>query len=393
MFRAEMKKIWRPGIIALGIILSLLLYFSLMYRWVKPFTQYRDSTGTDSLGMTLELCNKFMEKYGNDIDADEFAGIKREYTQLLSLAGEKITENELFVRNGINNYEDYLQYMQKAVNGDERYDYGIYSKMRDLIIQETGKSPIYFETYETIMQQYETAGRNRTSVLPAEVVLYANNYFVYLIIWCLICTFLIAAPVMVNDRANHVIASQYASKIGKKIYGTQYLCMVISTMMIVSMIVCVALFIWRTTGTLQYENSKIMSFLNTETSVVTLTYGQLLRYFVLITYLLTLGITNIVFYLSANSTNVIHMLIKTIPVLIAGCLIGLFMQGALCQSNSIYSMCHIPYCELIIAFIVFAVGLVLNFRNYRRLRREDPSSLVRVEVPAFITIKKTPDRP
>ena len=261
--------------------------------------------------------------------------------------------------------------MQKAINGDEGYDYDTYFQMRDLIIQETGKSPIYFETYETIMQQYETAGRNRTSVLPAEVVLYANNYFVYLIIWCLICTFLIAAPVMVNDRANHVIASQYSSKIGKKLYGTQYLCMVISAILIVSMIVCAALAVWRTTGTLQYRNSKIMSFLNTETSVVTLTYGQLLLYFVLITYLLTLGITNIVFYLSANSTNVINMLIKTIPVLIAGCLLALLMQGACCERNRIYRICHIPCCELIIACIVFVVSLCLDFENYRRLRRED----------------------
>ncbi len=371
MVRAEMKKIWKPGIVVLGIILSLLFYFSFMYRWVKPFTQYHDSTGTDSLGVTLELCSEFIEKYGNEIDADEFAEIEREYTQLLSLAGARIAENELFVQNEIHSYEDYLQYMQKALNGEEGYDYGTYSKMRDLMIQETGKSPIYFEAYENIMQRYRTAGGDRTSVLPAEVVLYANNYFVYLMIWCLLCTFLIAAPVMVNDRASHVIANQYSSKIGKKLYRTQYLCMEISVMVIVSMIVCAALFVWRTTGTLQYRNSEMTSFLNTETSVVALTYGRFILYVVLITYLLTLGITNIVFYLSANSTNVISMLIKTIPVLIAGCLIALLMQGAFCERNCIYRICHIPCCELIIAGIVFVVSLCLNFENYRRLRRED----------------------
>lgn len=77
------------------------------------------------------------------------------------------------------------------------------------------------------------------------------------------------------------------------------------------------------------------------------------------------------YYLSANSTNAINMLIKTIPVLIAGCLVGLLMQGALCESNSIYNILHIPYCELIIALIIFGAGIFLNFGNYRVLRRND----------------------
>ena len=111
--------------------------------------------------------------------------------------------------------------------------------------------------------------------------------------------------------------------------------------------------------------------LNMETSVVPLTYGRSLLYFIIITYLLTLEMTNIVFYLSANSTNAINMLIKTIPVLIAGCLVGLLMQGALCESNSIYNILHIPYCELIIALIIFGAGIFLNFGNYRVLRRND----------------------
>lgn len=368
MFGAEMKKIWTPGIIVLVTTISLLLFFSFMSRWVKPF-QFND--GTDKLDVTLELCNDLIDKYGNSIEADEFAEIENEYKQLLSGASTIIAENDLFMQNGIHDYEDYFQYMQNAISGYEGYDYNTYSEMRSLIVQGTEKSSIYLEVYENVIRQYKAAGKDRTNILPFEILVYSNNYFVYLIIWCLICAFLFAAPVMVNDRANNVTANQYSSKRGKKLYRTQYMCMVISVIVIVSIIALTALFVWRTTGTLQYANSEIASFLNMETSVIPLTYGRLLLYFIIITYLLTLGMTNIVFYLSANSTNAINMLIKAIPVLIAGCLVGLLMQGALCESNSIYNILHIPYCELIIALIIFGAGIFLNFGNYRVLRRND----------------------
>lgn len=368
MFGAEMKKIWKPGIIVLVVFISLLLFFSFMSRWIKPF---QSNDGIDRLEVTLELCNDFIDKYGNSIEVNEFAEIESEYRRLLSGVSTIAAEYDLFMQNGINDYEDYFQYMQNAINGYDGYDYNTYSEMRNLIIQASGKPSIYFEIYETIIQQYKAADINRTSILPFEILAYSNNYFVYLIICCLICAFLMVAPVMVNDRAENVIANQYSSKSGRKLYKTQYMCMVISVIMIVSIIVLAALLIWRTTGALQYVNSEISSFLNTETSVVPLTYGRLILYFIIITYLLTLGTTNIVFFLSANSTNAINMLIKTIPVLIAGCLVGLFMQGAFCESNSIYNILHIPYCELIIVFIVFIVGVFLNFENYRLLQRND----------------------
>lgn len=368
MFYAEMKKIWKPGIVALIIIISVLLFSAFMLRCVKPFL-FDD--GSDRTEVTLELCSSFIDKYGNTIEEDEFVEIENEYKQLLYGANTMIAETDLFLQNGIDDYEDYFQYMQNAILGYDGYDYNTYAEMREQIIQATGKSSMYFEIYEDIIQQYKSAGTGRTSIMPFEILAYANDYFVSMIIWCLICIFLIAAPVMVNDRANHMIANQYSSKKGKKIHRTQYLCMTLSVLITVSIITLVAMLIWKATGTLQYAGSGISSFLNSETSVLPLTYGRFILCFIIITYLLTLGIANIVFYLSAKSVNAINMLIKAIPVLIAGCFVGLFMEGLLCESNSIYKILHITGCELIVALVIFVVGVFLNVRNYRTLRRSD----------------------
>ncbi len=368
MFCAEMKKIWKPGTAALIIIISVLVFSAFMLRCVKPF---QSDAASDSTGVTLELCSSFIDKYGNTIEADEFAEIENEYRQLLYGANAMITQTDLFIKNGVCNYEDYFQYMQNAIFGYEGYDYNTYAQMRELIIQETGRSSMYFEAYEDIMQQYESAGADRSSIMPFEILAYSNDYFISMIILCLICTFLIAAPVMVNDRANHVTANQYSSKKGRKIHKIQYLCMNISVLITVTIIILAALLIWKTTGTLHYADSVISSFLNDETSVFPLTYWRFILCFVIITYLLTLGIANIVFYLSAKSVNAINMLVKTIPVLMAGCFMGLFMKGLLCESNGLYKIFHVPGCELIAVFTIFAVSVFLNFRNYRKLRRSD----------------------
>ncbi len=371
MFYAEMKKIWKPTIIIIIVMISILIFFSFMFGCIKPF---HAGDGDDSLGVKLEICSDLTAKYGNSIEPDEFAEVENDYSQLMSGTDSVISENELFAQNGVSNHEDYIRYMQNAINGSEGYDYAAYSEMRDMIINETGLSPLYFEVYEDILQKYReayAAGDGRTGILPFEILVYSNNYFVYLIILCIICAFPAAALVMVNDRSSNISACQYSSSKGRRIYMIQYMCMNISVTIITSIAAAAALYMWKTTGAFKYAGSAISSFLNEEVSVMSLTYGCLVVYFIIIAYILALGTSGIVFFLSANSTNIINMLTKAVPVTVAGCIIGLLMQDAFCESNAIYSAVHIPYCELITAFIVFAVSISLNIINYRLLLRHD----------------------
>lgn len=188
------------------------------------------------------------------------------------------------------------------------------------------------------MQKYReayAAGDGRTGILPFEILVYSNNYFVYLIILCIICAFPAAALVMVNDRSSNVSACQYSGSKGRRIYMIQYICMNISAAIIVSVAAAAALYMWKTTGAFKYAGSAISSFLNEAVSVMPLTYGRLVVYFVLIAYILALAASGIVFFLSANSTSTVNMLTKAVPVIIAACIIGLLMQDAFCESNAI----------------------------------------------------------
>ena len=366
MFSAEMKKIWTFRTVLVIVIFSVLFFFSFLYQWIKPF----QSEG-DVLSVRLNILSDWIVKYGNTIDQAEFKEIEDGYNDVLYQAWSVIGENSYFKENGIRNYGDYLDYEQKAINGYKGYDYGVYSKMRSLLTENTGYSRIWFQEYENVMQEYREYGKEKSSILPFEIFVYTSNYLVYLAIWCLVCVFFIAAPVMVNDRESNVVAAQYSSRIGKKTYRLQYVCTMFSTFIVVSIIAGIGMMVWKTTGSFLFLKSNMSSFLNTEAFRLSVSYGKYILLFIIIIYLLALGISSIVFCLSAHSSNMTSMLLKSIPALACGILIILLLQNALCENNLIYRLTGQKYCEVIAAAIVLMIGILLNFGSYKKMYKKD----------------------
>ncbi|MCM1261334.1 MAG: hypothetical protein NC313_01335 [Butyrivibrio sp.] len=379
MYFAEMRKIWRFKTILFIVAISVLFFASFMYQWIKPFMWDKESIGSaDSLHEKMSILSTWISQYGNSIDEKEFKEIEDNYNNILSQAysiidadnepsGCRESQNDCFKANGVNSYEDYLNYGQKAISGYDGYDYGVYSQMRNLILQNTGHSSIYFQEYENLIQQYKISGDIRSSILPFEVLAYTNNYLVNLMTLCLICVFFIAAPVMVGDRENNVVDAQHSSKIGKKIYRIQYICMMISSVIVVSLVIIIAMMMWKMTGAYIFAKSDMASFLNTENFAVALSYKKYIVFFIIMTYLLTLGIGSMIFYLSARSSNDISMMLKAIPALAVGYCLVLIFKNSFCESNLIYGLLGQRYCEIMAAAAVLMAGVFVNVGDYRAI--------------------------
>lgn len=366
MYFAEMRKIWKLKTILFIVVISVLFFASFMYQWIKPFMRDEESIGSaDSLHEKMNILSTWVSQYGNSVDETEFREIEDNYNYILRQAYSIIDENDYFKDNGINDYEDYLDYGQKVISGYDGYDYGVYSQMRNLILQNTGHHYIYFQEYENLIQQYKTSGDVRSSILPFEVFVYTNNYLVNLMTLCLICIFFVAAPVMVDDRENNVVDAQYSSKIGRKIYRIQYICMMISSVVVVSFVIIIAMMMWGMTGTYIFVKSDMASFLNTENFSVALTYGKYIVFFIIMTYFLTLGISGMIFYLSARSSNSISMMLKAIPILAVGYCLVLIFKNSFCESNLIYGLFSKKYCEIMAVVMVLMAGVFVNVGNYR----------------------------
>ncbi|MBD5524104.1 MAG: hypothetical protein HDR04_06740 [Lachnospiraceae bacterium] len=366
MFAAEMKKIWTFRSMLLIIFFSVLFFYSFLYQWIKPFRWEEDS-----LNVRLDILSDWIARYGNTIDQTEFEEIEDGYNDILYQAWSVIGENSYFEENGVEDYEDYLDYEQNAINGYEGYDYSVYAKMRSLIAENTGYSRIWFQEYENMMQEYRAYGKERNSILPFEVYVYTGNYLMYLAIWCLVCVFFIAAPVMVNDRENNIVAAQYSSRIGKKTYRMQYVCTMFSVFIVVSSITVIGMLAWRTTGVFLFAGSDMSSFLNTEVFAISVTYGKYIILFIIMVYLLALGVSGILFCLSAHSPNMTSMLLKAIPALAGGILIVLLLQNALCESNLIYRLTGRKYCEVVVTAVILTAGILLNLGSYKALYKKD----------------------
>lgn len=299
------------------------------------------------------------------------AEMKKIWTNIFYQAWSVIGENGYFEEKGVEDYGDYLDYEQKVINGYEGYDYSVYSKMRSLLEENTGYSRIWFQEYENVMQEYREYGEEKSSILPFEVFVYTGNYLMYLAIWCLVCVFFIAAPVMVNDRENNIVAAQYSNRIGKKTYRMQYVCTMFSAFIVVSFIVVIGVLAWGTTEAFLFVGSDMSSFLNTEIFAVSITYGKYIMLFIIMAYLLALGVSSILFFLSAHSPNMTSMLLKAIPALAGGILIVLLLQNALCESNLIYCLTGRKYSEVIVSAMVLVTGILLNLGSYKALHKKD----------------------
>lgn len=366
MISAELKKILKPESILIIAILSFLLFTSFLYRWIKPFNFEGDSFNT-----RIDVLRTWIDDYGNSIDETEFREIEANYNDILRQSAAMIADTDYFNEHGINNYEEYLNYAQNAISGNAGYDYGVYSKMRDMLSENTEVSSIYLQEYEAILTEYKSCGVERNHILPYEVITYTNNYFTYLAIWCFVSVFVLAAPVMVNDRASNVVSAQFSSKRGKSIYRIQYITMLATSFVVVSIIIAIGLIAWSKTGTLAFAESNLNSFLNRDIPAVSMTYSDFIKIFIGIIYLLSLGISSIVFFLSARSSHAIEMLLETIPVLVLGCFIALLLQGAFFENNFVFELTKIKYWEVYISIFVLLIGLILNFGGYRFILKHD----------------------
>ena len=366
MFAAEMKKIWTFRTVLVIIIFSALFFFSFLYQWIKPF-QWEG----DILNVRLDILSDWIARYGNAIEQAEFEEIEDGYNNILYQARSVIGENGYFEENGVEDYGDYLDYEQKAINGYEGYDYSVYSKMRSLLEESTGYSQIWFQECESVMQKYREYGEEKSSILPFEVFVYTSNYLMYLAIWCLVCLFFIAAPVMVNDRENNIVAAQYSSRIGKKTYRMQYVCTMFSAFIVVTFIVVIGMLAWGTTGVFLFAESDMSSFLNTEVFVVPITYGKYVMFFLIMVYLLAFGVGSILFFMSAHSQTMTSMLLKAIPALVGGILIVLLLQNAFTENNPIYHLTRRKYCEVFVTTVVLVAGIFFNLGGYKALHKKD----------------------
>lgn len=394
MLLEEMKKIWRPGIVAILILMGFIfyhLYLSFNIDYFPNGPQYEGE---------FEVTKGWIEKYGTSLQDEEAEEIKKTLPKLNKEADEYVKSYDLCQKYDLKNYEEYKQFYADYVlgqSGDIKEDEQVFyqdAMIIDNYLVSQATDNIAGRIYGTSMgmdffsvkQQYRVDTETRAydegytkkeydhaaatfygkdeawrNILPTQVIEATSSYFGYLMIWVLLSVCLLVSPVLVRDKMSGMRSLQWSSKEGRRILNVQRRAALLSTVLLTTLNYLIFGMLFATNGTQAFFNSRMYSFLFTTFSWPNWTYRTWCIVILIMGYMLSISMGLAAFFLSQYSGNYIAMLLKLIPLfIIAVILAPKLMEYLFYYNNWIYHRLKVPYIEGYVAIGLLIAGCILS---------------------------------
>lgn len=400
MLWEEMKKIWRPGMVLLLLLLGVVFYTMFLEFYIRHFPNGPYNT------RMLEEGKRLVLTYGTNLSQKEMAELEKEISALRSQADRYVRESEIGKKHGLETYEQYDAFMREAsqaasaegVGADQKKNYKDSMRLRQYLqdekmhnIEERLYAACWFvETYhakETYGPQFELTGASTKeqphaklfyaddkkwqNILPYEVPLAASAYAGYLLVWICVSVCILLSPLLVRDRMSRMRSLQYSSRRGRGIYRSQLAAVMLSALLVTAGNLAVFGGLFLTRGTAVFFPCRMYSFAVMQLCWPDWTHGAWCLMLVFLCYLMAVGTAGIVFCLAQGSRNYVIMLLRIVPLATA---LALFcpklMENAFYFGNKLYQLSGIPYVELWSAGAVFVVGMGLCALGCRQFKKD-----------------------
>lgn len=402
--KEELKKIVRPGMIGILLVMGVIYYTMFMEFYIRYFPNGPQAEGI------FDVSAKLAGQYGASLSENEIAEVKKGLSELYGEADRYIGEFSLSREHGLKSYEDYIAFKEKCneevqqsggtadqnenyrdmklienyLTGGETDNIGgrIYGtewilrfyereqEIREQFLKGEWETDFSVREIERISLLYE--GEAWQNILPQEVVENTSVYMYFLLIWMCISICLLVTPLQVKDRMNRMRNFQYSSKRGRKTFWVQFRAAMLSAFALTTVNLAVFMGIFAANKTAFFWDCRMYSFAATGFSWVNWKYGTWLIVLVLICALIAMGIAAAAFFMAYYSANYISLLLKLIPVVVV---LAVLLPAALGQAfyfyNELYRITKIPYVEALLTGLVFAAGNFLCAGTYRRIKRRD----------------------
>ena len=339
LFWQEMKKIWRPGVLA-----AIVLIGAMFYKLRPDF--YREHFGGDYA--IYQMSVEWAEKYGPTMEQSErdeldaqLAEEKETFSQLIANIPEAVeaglTDYDSYVdfcRNDDRDHntgiidpyvytEDYRQrwdfiwYIWRNTNCERIEDLERFMSSYDLAIEEPTSSWEYFLSTSTPQEQarvLELKAMDQRDYLPSPLYSATVNYFRYLATWNIMGVILLLSPTLVRDRLRRVRSTQWSSRTGRGVLNTQIMAGLASSLLfsMISAAVYSALFL--ANGVLLFKDFPIYGIYSS--CWFDMTYGQYVLALVGLALLAGLITGALTLFFSNYSGNYVAMLLKAVPLLV-----------------------------------------------------------------------------
>lgn len=393
MLKEEMKKIWRPGMVAVLVLLGFVYYTMFLEFHIHYFPNGPQNAGEFAVAADL------VKESGTRM-TDE---VRQRLTQMLP---ELYAEADAYVAGyaytkqyGLTTFEEYIGFYQNAVEnvaGGQAADLNaMYADAMRLnaylTSEETGNIEGRIHGARSILERYDAIASGEAepgylpgedgepgreylhgqetfygadeawrNILPAQVTEATSDYLGRLLVWQCLSIGILLSPLLVRDRMSRMRGLQWSSRAGRKIFTVQLKAALLSALLLnlLNLLLFGGLFLSRGSGV--FFSCRMYSFLYAAFCWPNWTYGAWCAVLVLLGLLVSTGLAAAVFVLSRYSNNYIGMLLKLIPVIAAAAIFcPKLMANGFYVNNPLYQMIPLPYVEGAAAAVIFLAGVVL----------------------------------
>lgn len=343
----ELRKIWRPG------ILAAILLLGAVYYWMFPEFYIEYFCNGPAERAQFQLASQWVEMYGPTLEPEERGSLDGQLAEEIEVFDQQIAAIPEVAEAGLTDYESFDQFREDYLNGardgggqaDMDMEYllsRVYGGTNWYVIRELEQT---METYDTqdehlalvisnreeqgdpeamIQREEQLAEPERAhALLPFSVKESTREYGRDLAVWCVLSIVLLLSPTLVRDRLRRTRAMQWTSRRGRSILTTQIMAAMSSALVLTVVNLVVYAIPFLAQEPLRFRHCGLDGIWEWGSPWFDWTYGTYLVVLAGLILALSLAAAGLTVFLSQYSGSYIAMLLKALPLFAAvGAVLG-----------------------------------------------------------------------
>ena len=350
LWKWELRKIWRPG------ILAAILLLGAVYYWMFPQFYIEYFCNGPSGEAQFDLASDWVARYGPTLEPEERAELDGQQAEELDVFVRQIAAIPEAAAAGLTDYEAVLSFRENYLDGTRENGGEADMDVEALLYRVYGGTSWYtIAVLEQAMEAYDTQAERRTqavsnrreagqpeamvrreaelassemahSLLPSSVKHSTQEYGKDLAVWCVLSIVLLLSPTLVRDRLRNTRPMQWASRQGRTILNTQMGAALLSALVLAAVNITVYAVPFLAQGPLRFAACSLGGIWEWGTPWFDWSYGTYLLVLAGLLLALSLGAAGLTVFLSQYSGSYIAMLLKAVPLFVAvGAVLGTWL--------------------------------------------------------------------
>lgn len=343
----ELRKIWRPG------ILAAILLLGAVYYWMFPEFYIEYFCNGPASQAQFQLASEWVEKYGPTLEPEERAELDGQLAEEIAAFDVQIAAIPETATAGLTDYETFSQFREDYYSGTAASGGEADMDMEYLLSRVCGGTNWYvIEEIQSTMELYDTQEEHSARVIsnrrvegqPEAMILREEQlaeperahgllpdsvrestweYGKDLAVWCVLSIVLLLCPTLVRDRLRRTLSMQWTSRRGRSILTTQMAAALCSTLVLTAVNLVVYAIPFLAQEPLRFRHCGLGGIWEWGPPWFDWTYGTYLVVLAGLILALSLAAAGLTMFLSQYSGSYIAMLLKALPLFVAvGAVLG-----------------------------------------------------------------------